>query len=164
MEFRDGEWINLFPFGNRPDIPESEWGRRLFLVRLDKVDLPEKIPINKKVEGYKLCMMKHSDGELHWAFPTAGTIEQIADTILLVQDYEAEDILGKWLWMFLGHEAPETIPWSVFYKKCRWLCEGGSSQDPDCLVFCNHKDNPDKDCEGNCNANDCPIYGKFSKG
>ena len=65
--------------------------------------------------------------------------------------------------MFLGHEAPDPIPWMEFYKKCRWLCEGGSSQDPGCLVICNHKDNPDKDCEGNCNANDCPIYGKFTK-
>lgn len=158
MEFRDGEWINLFPFGNRPDIPESEWGRRLFLVRLDDVELPEGMPISKKVERYKLCMMRYTDREWHWAFPTAGTIEQIADTVLLVQDYEAEDILGKWLWMFLGHEAPETIPWSVFYKKCRWFATDSTEE----LVHCGNKDNPE-DVEGNCNANDCPIYGKFSK-
>ena len=122
MEFRDREWIHLFPFGNRPDIPKDEWGRRLFLVRLDKVDFPEGMPISKKAEGYKLCMMRHVDDVWHWAFPTAGTIEQIADTVLLVQDYESEDILCKWLWMFLGHEAPDPIPWMEFYKKCRWLC------------------------------------------
>jgi hypothetical protein len=97
FSFRAKEKMHLFPYEDKPTILDGE-EHRLFLVRIDNIDLPPTLVEDAKIDN--VTMLGSSDeGKPTIYSPDENAKANIIEFLLCLEVEINNSLHGQWLWM-----------------------------------------------------------------